>query len=61
MQTANSAAENNEPQTHAEPLRLTKRIASTTFEVSVHFSETSRETMEDKILRLIMREVKEGA
>ena len=37
---------------------LRKRIGSTIFEVSVHFSETNTETLEDKILRLMEREVK---
>lgn len=45
------------PHTVAEstdkPLRMTKRIGSTTYKVSVHFSRTSRETMGDKIMRLI--------
>ena len=36
---------------------LQKRIGSTLFEVSVRFSETSTETMQDKLLRLIEREV----
>jgi hypothetical protein len=36
--------------------RLTKRIGSTTYKVNVHFSETSKETMSDKIIRLIERE-----
>ena len=36
-----------------EPLKMQKRIGSTTYEVSVHFSTTSTETIEDKILRLI--------
>jgi len=40
-----------------EPLKLRERIGSTTFEVTVHFSNTSRETLEDKLLRLIEREV----
>ena len=37
-------------------LRLTKRIGQTTYKVTVHFSETSKETMSDKILRLIQSE-----
>lgn len=37
-------------------LRLTKRISSTTYKVSVHFSKTSKETIDDKIIRLIERE-----
>jgi hypothetical protein len=40
----------------SEPVNLQKRIGSTTFVVSVRFSQTSDETIEDKILRLIERE-----
>ena len=40
-----------------EPVKLLERIGSTTYEVTVHFSKTSKETMEDKLLRLIEREV----
>jgi hypothetical protein len=39
---------------------LRKRIGSTTYLVAVRFSETSKETMQDKILRLIEREVSEN-
>ncbi len=39
-----------------KPLRITKRIGSTTYKVSVHFSRTSRETMGDKLVRLIERD-----
>ena len=45
----------------SEPVKLLKRIGSTTFEVVVHFSERSEETVEDKILRLIEREVNDIA
>ena len=38
------------------PLHMTKRIGSTTYKVSVHFSRTSRETMSDKLVRLIERD-----
>lgn len=38
---------------------FTKRIGSTTYRVSVHFSKTSRETVNDKILRLIKNEVRQ--
>ena len=44
-----------------KPLRLTRRIGSTTYRVSVHFSGTSRETMADKFLRLMESEVSKGA
>lgn len=40
-----------------EPVKLLRRIGSTTVEVAVHFSNTSNETLEDKLLRLIEREV----
>ena len=39
---------------------FTKRIGTTTYRVSVHFSKTSRETVNDKILRLIKNEAASG-
>jgi hypothetical protein len=33
-----------------------KRIGATTYEVAVHFSKTSKETLRDKIIRLILRD-----
>ena len=47
--------------THAEPLKFSKRIGSTTFIVAVHQSKTSRETAQDKVKRLIEREVRDSA
>jgi len=48
--------------TYIEPAAtLRKRIGSTIYVVSVHFSKTSKETMEDKIFRLIEREVRKDA
>ena len=38
-----------------------KRIGSTVYRVSVHFSNTSTETIEDKLLRLMESEVRESA
>ncbi|MDL2231983.1 transposon-encoded TnpW family protein [Ruminococcaceae bacterium OttesenSCG-928-L11] len=35
---------------------FTRRIGSTTYTVGVHFSSTSRDTMDDKIVRLVRRE-----
>ena len=35
---------------------LVKKIGRTTYEVSFHFSTTSKETMSDKIMRLIKRD-----
>jgi hypothetical protein len=53
MQAVNTTVK---AQTGAEPLRLLNRAGSTIYVVSVHFSEKSKETLEDKILRLIERE-----
>jgi len=36
---------------------LLKQIGSTIYQVTVHFSHTSKQTLEDKILRLIESEV----
>jgi len=58
MQAASKAAVTRE---NAEPVTLLKRIGSTTYKVSVRFSKTSKETMENKLLRLIEREVDKSA
>jgi hypothetical protein len=55
MQTTTQAAQ------AAESLVLRKRIGSTTYVVNIRFSETNRETLEDKILRLIESEVRKSA
>lgn len=53
----------SEGKTHtgAQAADFKKRIGSTVYTVSVHFSRTSGETIEDKILRLIESEVKKTA
>jgi len=35
---------------------ITRRIGHTTYKVNVHFSRTSRETVNDKIIRMIKNE-----
>ena len=40
-----------------QPPTFTKRIGNTTYRVAVHFSKTSKETITDKILRLIKNDV----
>jgi len=45
----------------AEPQKYEKRIGSTVYKVSVHFSHTSSETIEDKLLRLMESEVRKSA
>lgn len=36
------------------------QMDNTTYVIGVHFSKTSRETLEDKVKRLIQRDVKDG-
>ncbi len=59
MQESNVAA-TPDGQAQARPVTMLKRIGSTTYKVSVHFSLTSRETMNDKITRLIKSEAANG-
>ena len=47
------------PATVPEPL-LKTTIGKITYLVGIHFNEDSKETMEDKIRRLIRRDVKAG-
>ena len=53
-QNENATVERRED---AEQPTFTKKIGGTTYQVNVHFSKTSKETITDKILRLIKREV----
>jgi len=52
-----SAAMNSGGNAVSESVKLRKRIGSTTYEVLVNFSENATESMEDKLLRIIEREV----
>jgi hypothetical protein len=52
-----SAVRTQGEETHAEPVKLLRRVGSTTVEVTVHFSKTSKETMADIVRRLLEREV----
>ncbi len=47
---------NNHTQQSPAPV-FRKTIGQTTYLVSVHFSQTSKETIKDKIMRLLRREV----
>ena len=55
--TIETSAARTQDEAHTEPMYMQKRIGSTTFKVAIHFSTTSQETVEDKLLRLIKREV----
>ena len=59
MQTVLS--DENTTRRGAETADFKKRIGSTTYVVSIHFSKTSRETIEDKIMRLIESEARKSA
>lgn len=54
-------SKNNEskPQEENKP-QLIKTIGKTTYLVNCHFSETSRETVQDKIKRMMMRDIENG-
>jgi len=43
----------------AEQPDLVKRIGKTTYHVKVHFNPNARETMSDKIIRMLRNEVRQ--
>ena len=45
----------------AEPLKYDKRIGSTVYRVTAHYSRTSSDTIEDKLIRMMESEVRESA
>ena len=45
------------PEQEDERPALVKKIGKTTYRVQIHFSTTSRETMSDKIKRMLRNEV----
>ena len=49
-----------EQENQPETLTMYKRIGSSAYEVTIHFSQTSKETMPDKIFRLIKNEAFAG-
>ena len=52
------AASGKTSRTQDRPPDLVKKIGKTTYLVRVHFSQTSRETLEDKIKRMLRDEVR---
>ena len=50
---------NNTPPKTEQP-DLVKRIGKTTYQVKVHFNPNSRETMQDKIIRMLKNEVRQN-
>ena len=49
--TNNSTTKDNTPQ------QMTEKLGNTTYEVFIHFSQTSKETLTDKVVRLIRNEL----
>ena len=52
------SAKENQEHSHVGPFIMRRTIRSTAYEVVVHFSQTSRETLKDKILRMINNEMR---
>ena len=46
---------------NAEPFKFQEKIGSTVYNVTVNFNQTSNETVEDKMLRLIESETRKSA
>ena len=58
VQTATTAvARTRGGNANAEPIIMRKRIGSIVYEVEIHFNPDARETINDKRLRLIRREL----
>jgi len=51
------AAKDGQEHGNAGPFIIRRTIRSTAYEVAVYFSQTSRETLTDKILRLVRNEI----
>jgi hypothetical protein len=47
----------NQSKNNVNATIITRRIGSTTFKLKIYFNENAKETMEDKILRMIQNEV----
>ena len=61
MQTTDNEIIQTEPQEAGQTVpTMRKTIGGTTYIVTAHFSETSKETMSDKICRMIKRDIESG-
>ncbi len=56
MQTADAATTSRAPE---DAPAMVKKIGKTTYKVHVHFSNTSTETMSDKIKRMLKNEIQQ--
>jgi len=39
------------------PSQMTEKLGNTTYDVFIHFSQTSKETLTDKVMRLIRNDI----
>ena len=53
----NTEKTSNTPENSRIP-KIVRRLGNTTYEVHVHFSETSKETMKDKMVRIISNDIR---
>ena len=56
MNTVDIASANNTTLGHAAP-QMMEKLGNTTYDVYIHFSQTSKETLTDKVMRLIRNEI----
>ena len=49
----NTKATPNNGEQKAPQSKITQKLGNTTYDVHIHFSKTSKETMTDKVMRLI--------
>ena len=56
MQVNNSATATSTKESQDKPT-MTKKLGHTTYEIHLHFSQTSKETFCDKVLRLIQNDI----
>ncbi|WP_442852377.1 transposon-encoded TnpW family protein [Dorea sp. AGR2135] len=56
MQVADAVTASRAPENTPE---MVKKISKTTYKVHVHFSNTSTETMSDKIKRMLKKEIQQ--
>lgn len=48
------------PETAPEPSGLVMKSGNKTFIIGLHFSESSKDTLEDKVKKLIKKDVEDG-
>ncbi|MCL2035039.1 MAG: transposon-encoded TnpW family protein [Oscillospiraceae bacterium] len=60
MNTIDATTNTTTPQSENTQPSMIQKLGNTTYDVYIHFSQTSKETMTDKVLRLIRNEVSTG-